>query len=77
MTEDKWRIALGLAWRGAAFDRCQTADRTGPKIMAQPNVGEGRLAALLSSKPQDLGDKAWRASLFRLQEENQGVKLWG
>jgi hypothetical protein len=28
-------------------------------------------------KPQDLGDKAGRASLFRLQEENQGIKLWG
>jgi hypothetical protein len=37
----------------------------------------GRLAAFLSRKPQDLGDKASRASLFRLQEENQGVKLWG
>jgi hypothetical protein len=28
-------------------------------------------------REQDLGDKARRASLFRLQEENQGVKLWG
>lgn len=26
---------------------------------------------------QDLGDKAGRASLFRLQEETTGIKLWG
>jgi hypothetical protein len=46
-------------------DRGQMTDCAPPRHLA------------LSRKPQDLGDKAGRASLFRLQEENQGIKLWG
>ena len=73
MTDDKRQIALeSSAWRGAAFDRCQTPGIIARKILAVPRLVQQAAPGNVSTRglPE-------ACSIVRIKEEATGVAVSG